>query len=220
MDAVRPSLWILEDDAGIRFVYEELLGVRYSLRLFATLASFKLAWAEDTGRRPDMMIADLNLGGQSFLAYVASSEAVALRRIPILVVSSSDDVEILRDCFNSGVEDYLTKPFGRSELIVKIDRILQSSKNGVVDLDSPELMRGLEGDLALTAKEFQILAALRQARAAAAKEDIIMAVWGKRRLGPKTFDVHLHNLRRKLASLNVRIDFQPPNRYALIYSRD
>lgn len=51
----------------------------------------------------------------------------------------------------------------------------------------------------LTFKEFKILNVfLESTHRSATRNDLIEALWGKIQVGPKTLDVHLFNLRKKL----------------------
>ncbi len=124
-------IWVIEDDHSSQFVYEEILGHEHQLLFFEDLASFCAA-LDSGSERPVLILADLRLRDGTFLSFLdqdGSQEKV--RGIPIFVVSSMDDAEVLRTCFKRGTVDYLTKPFSRAELLVKVEKhlALRTEKN-------------------------------------------------------------------------------------------
>lgn len=115
-------VWVLDEDPGARFVYDEILGPRCPVRLFARLDPL-LRELDGAIRKPHLLIADLSLRGTSLTSFFSSENARALSEIPLIVVSSVDDLGALRHCFENGAAfDYLTKPFGKAELILKVER--------------------------------------------------------------------------------------------------
>jgi signal transduction histidine kinase len=83
-------------------------------------AGFVIETAEDGQRALEMLAAqpfdvvllDLimpRMDGYQALAQIKSDEA--LRRIPVIVISSSDEIESIAQCIEMGATDYLAKPF-------------------------------------------------------------------------------------------------------------
>lgn len=218
-------LWILEDDAEARFLYTKTLGFRYELQVFDRAASFLEALRKagaDGMARPDLVIADLRLPDESFVSLLSKPETKdLLADQKFLIVSSVDDMDILRFCFREGAADYLTKPFGMNELIVKIDRLLaRHGDDGTSCRIDPLTMtiQGLDGaPVSLTSKEFQILTLLNtQEGHVVTREALIQKIWNRALVNTKTVDIHLFNLRRKLQQAGFAIEFQAPNQYALV----
>lgn len=226
MDA-RKSIWILEDDGGSRFVYQEILGSRYHLSFFESISALRSGLSVRKSEAFDLLIADLKLPDQTFLEFLDSSGIDKKRISPFLVVSSHDDIELLRDCFSKGAVDYLTKPYGRAELLYKVEKVLSRRDRSseieeelAVDSTSLTVRRGGAQSEPLTSKEFQIISALCQApQRAMSREDLIFAVWGGVTVTPKAFDVHLFNLRKKVKSLGVEIVYCSPNQYGLEFKQ-
>ena len=50
--------------------------------------------------------------------------------------------------------------------------------------------------------------------------DLISKVWKDVSVGAKTLDVHIFNIRRKLAKLNVKIKYTPPQTYSILTGSD
>ena len=109
-----------------------------------------------------------------------------------------------------GADDYVVKPFGLRELIARIRAVLRRTEPapaaGPVRVDGLEVdlrtrRATLDGaDARATPKEFDLLALLLgDPGAAVSRERIFEEVWGTRWYGsPKTIDVHVAALRRKL----------------------
>jgi DNA-binding response OmpR family regulator len=227
------SIWILEDDAGSRFVYEDILGLRYRLRMFERLACLEEALKELLVAEvslPSLLVADIRLPDESFLRFLEGTETGGLlRRIPFLVVSSVDDIDILRLCFSHGARDYITKPFGKNEFIVKVERLVdhepvvearaEAPVPGPLCSMDPVGMAAVNdsGERAtLTSKEYQILSVLRAGgESGVLREDLTGRVWEGLTVNSKTLDIHIVNLRRKLSPIGLAIEFRPPGRYAL-----
>jgi len=67
------------------------------------------------------------LNGIEFIVNLKSSGFY--RSIPIIVVSSDEDREIIDHCYNLGVKHYLTKPFSPKILLNKINKVF--AENGM-----------------------------------------------------------------------------------------
>jgi DNA-binding response OmpR family regulator len=197
---VKDTIWIIEDDIGCQFVYEQILKRDFNIVYFSTLAAFKNEVATPIKSSPILLIADLILPDGNFLDFLASDYRRSLAiDIPLIVVSSDDDVDTLRLCFKKGVDDYLTKPFRKNELLVKVEAILRgrSTFGGTI---KPKVT--IDGQIieGLTSKESKLLMLfLEHEERQTNREVIIEKVWGGRAIHPKTIDVHLYNLRRKLS---------------------
>lgn len=216
------SIWVLEDDKGCQFVYEQTLDHRYTTRYFERLDAFSEALENtSTDELPQMIIADLMLGDGNFLNFLTNSKDSNILNIPFIIVSSIDDIDALRFCFKEGALDYLTKPFKKNELLVKIENVvsgparpsLASSGHKKVSID------GINIDN-LTSKQKQLLSLFLDSRdRTVTRDDILERVWGRTNVHPKTVDVHLYNLRRKLHTVGYMIRSEGGGRWALLSDR-
>ena len=58
-------------------------------------------------------------------------------QIPIIMLSASDDLRDKVRCLNLGADDYITKPFGVSELIARVKAVIRRTKATIPEVTSP-----------------------------------------------------------------------------------
>lgn len=159
--------------------------------------------------RPVAIILDVGLPGMDGTAVCR-----ALREFgdwtPVLFVTARDD-EVDRVLgLELGADDYLTKPFSPRELVSRVKAVLRRTSGstaapvlvvGPVRLE-PDTRRVVVAgvDIALTATEFELLAALlRRPGHVLPREQLLSQVWGyTAAAGTRTVDVHVAQLRAKL----------------------
>ena len=207
------NLWIIEDDEDCNFVYQQILDFRYKTRYFQSLKEFSRALEADPKNYPDLIIADIFVQDGNFLNFLRSASASRPLCSPFLVISSVDDIDVLRYCFSEGAIDYLTKPLKKNEILVKIEKIFAekpyTKKKRVKKPDSRVNHEVVIDDQTipnLTPKQYQMLKLfINSSDRCISRTDILQGVWGNTAVHPKTVDVHLYNLRRKLHNFGYMI---------------
>ena len=132
-------------------------------------------------------------------------------QVPIVMLTARDEEPDRIVGFELGADDYVTKPFSPRELVARMKAVLRRSENQhigdvvelgdvVVDRESRDVSvagRPVE----LTAKEFDLLAYFIGNAGAVLSRDVLLdRVWGLTYPGgTRTVDVHVAQLRRKLA---------------------
>ena len=126
---------------------------------------------------------------------------------PILMLSARDEVDDRVKGLEIGADDYLPKPFAFAELKARIAALLRRERTQrrrvlriadlTIDTDAREVMRGGK-PVALTSREFDLLAVLAVREGHAVSKDAILTAWGDTESLPNTVEVHLAALRRKL----------------------
>lgn len=165
---------------------------------------------------PALVILDLGLPDTDGLALFR-----ALRRhsdAPVLALTArADDVQKIEG-LDAGLDDYLTKPFNPKELVSRVQAILRRASGGgggrpltVGDLilDPARHEVHIAGALVtLRAKEFELLEAFcRQPGIVLTRDKLLENVWGFAYPGEtRTVDVHVKQLRDKLAGGTARIE--------------
>jgi DNA-binding response OmpR family regulator len=195
---------LVEDDDSIAEPLAE--GLRREGFSVTRAASGEEALAADA---VDFVLLDIRLPDVD--GFTVCRELRSRSDVPIIVVSARGEEVDRVVGLELGADDYVVKPFGLRELVARM-RAVSRRKSGR-RADSTELAAGsLRVDLrahratcdgaevALTAKEFDLLALLvREAGAVVERDRILREVWHTTWYGSsKTVDVHVASLRRKL----------------------
>lgn len=168
----------------------------------------------------ELILLDLGLPDMDGLEVLRKLRQVS--DVPVVILSAKNDERSVVRGLRQGADDYLVKPIGLTVLLARIDAVARRSNVNtgadrnqisagslVINLDQHEAV--LAGrDLALTAKEFELLTLLaRHAGSVVTREQILDQLWGDAFLAvSRSLDVHLTGLRSKLARsgmiVNVR----------------
>ena len=141
------------------------------------------------------------------------------RAIPIIMLTVRNDETDKIVGLELGADDYLTKPFSPKELVARIKAVLRRSKEpasddvltvGTLQIDAGRHMVHVKGQpVELTAKEFELLRALAQAKGRVLSRDVLLdRVWGLEQsmeIETRTVDVHIGQLRKKLGRESRRL---------------
>ena len=175
--------------------------------------------------RPDLIILDVMLPGFDGFRVLRTlrdgGAGPAAADTPVLLLTARGAEEDKVRGFRLGADDYVTKPFGALELLARVGALLRRARGRgtPVAADAPapphhvverfadvEVNRSTRvvrrgGDVvALTPKEYDLLAALLDRRGAvAARHELLREVWGyQSEVSSRTIDIHVAELRRKL----------------------
>ena len=139
--------------------------------------------------------------------------------LPIIVLTARDDDVDKIVGLELGADDYLTKPFNPRELVARVKAILRRARRAVrsetpihvgdVTVDPARHEVAIAGQpVELRPKEFDLLLALAEHRGLVLSRDQLLdLVWGYDFYGQtRTVDVHIANLRKRLAGSGVAIE--------------
>jgi len=117
-------IWIVDDDASIRWVLEKALA-RESLetRSFANARDALIAFETDT---PQVLVSDIRMPGESGIDLL---QAVKARHpgLPVIIITAFSDLDSAVASFQGGAFDYLAKPFDIDKAVSLIRRALEES---------------------------------------------------------------------------------------------
>jgi DNA-binding response OmpR family regulator len=160
---------------------------------------------------PDIVILDLMLPGIDGYEVLARLRATGVET-PVLILSArSEEVDKVRG-FRAGADDYVTKPFGVMELLMRVQALLRRTKPAAlteptrwqfadVEIDSEKrTVRRAGTDVPLTPRAFELLLALvTHPDIPMTRQKLLQTVWGYDSLvTTRTVDAHVAELRRKL----------------------
>ena len=162
----------------------------------------------------DLIILDLMMPKKDGLE--ACQEIRMFSTVPIIMLTAkSEDSDKLMG-FESGADDYITKPFNILELKARIRALLRRASIATPAQESPSVLR--HGDLVadadrrtlskggvdvpLTVKEFDlVLFLMKNPGKVYSRENLLNLVWGYDYEGEdRTVDVHIRRIREKIES--------------------
>lgn len=212
------KILVVEDDAAVRDVVEHAL--RRDGMATRTAGSGEAAIESlRTGERFDLVVLDIMLpemDGVSVCREIRTGEAgEKMSDVPIVMLTARDDETSVVVGLEVGADDYITKPFSPRELVSRVRAHLRRRRlDSRVNTDERQRLEftGLEIDLlrrqvfangelvALTAKEFEVLALLASHPGRVYDRDQIMRhLWDGDFFGEaRAADVHVQHIRRKV----------------------
>ena len=207
MNDERPLVLVIDDEPQMRrFLRVSLTNGGYRV-IEASTGSEGLSHATD--KNPGIILLDLGLPDQDGLSVAARLREWC--KTPIIVLSARGREEDKVTALDQGADDYLTKPFGVSELLARIRVALRHATNA--DAGSPEFAVGeLKVDLArrqvfvrdtevhLTPIEYKLLALLiKNAGRVVTHRHLLRDVWGPNYVEHTQYlRVYMGQLRHKL----------------------
>jgi len=202
------TILVVEDEAPMRrFLCSALTSHGFKVAEAGTLA---LAERLATETRPSAVLLDLGMPDGDGLDLLKQLREWS--NAPVIVLSARDREDDKVLALDAGADDYLTKPFGTSELLARIRVALRHARGQPV-ADDPVITMGpmtidqarhtvtVDGaSVHLTPIEFRLLALLaRHAGKVLTHRQLLQEVWGPRNTHQTHYlRVHMAALRRKI----------------------
>ncbi|MFD5243832.1 response regulator transcription factor [Amycolatopsis sp. NPDC058340] len=203
-----PKLLVVEDDDAIGGVLESTL----------RLHGYEVSWQRD-GRTAlaaaadgdiDFVLLDLGLPDLDGVEVCRRLRAELPGAVLVILTARQEEMDVVVG-LEAGADDYLTKPIRLGELLARVRAHLRRGTAppesrpaiaiGYLRVDTAGRRVSVGGrEIALRAKEFDLLARLAEQPGVAVSRDTLMSeVWDAHWYGStKTLDVHIAALRRKL----------------------
>lgn len=203
----RARVLVVDDDADIRGLLRQLL----------ERAGYEVAEAPD-GREglrtlysatPDLVLLDVSMPGLD--GWQTLERIRDLSDIPVLMLTArTAELERVRG-LKAGADDYVAKPFGRQELLARVEALLRRARpreerpetyaDGLVTIDFAQREVNVGGmQVALTPLEFKLLAAfVRNPNQVLSSDQLLELVWGDASGGSRArTKLYVGYLRKKL----------------------
>jgi len=202
------SILIIDDEAGVR----ELLADALKLAGFETLtaADAMIALTMLRTTKPDLLVVDINMplmDGFEFIERIRSNGD----QTPALMLSARADRADVTRGLTLGADDYVTKPFGLEELVLRIRAILRRAQFndsssasltcGPIALDEASHQVTFNGEAVdLSPTEFRLLHVLLESKGRVLTKSVLLdEVWGINFETETTVvDTYISYLRKKL----------------------
>ena len=211
-------IYFLEDDASIqKLVCYALAKEGYEIKGFSLPSEF---WKEIQEEIPELILLDIMLPEEDGISILKKlREDKKYQDIPVIMITAKTSEFDKVTGLDMGADDYITKPFGMTELASRVNAVLRRYKKTQV-VNTKEFVLGnlyvnpekhiikLNGeDLVLSFKEYSLLLILLEADGkVVSREELLTKVWGEFYEESRTLDVHIRKLRVKLENSGIKIE--------------
>lgn len=209
---IKDRVLVVEDDKRINSFYKTVLEANhYDVLLAQTGAE---AYSMITSQCPDVVILDLGLPDMDGMKILKSVREWS--GMPVIVVSARTHEKDKVAALDLGADDYITKPFGTSELLARIRTAIRHTRSslvtqsgapagtfvsGALTIDYDKHRVFVDGrDAGLTQNEYKIVSLLgRYAGKVMTYDHIIKEIWGPNMKNDnRILRVNMANIRRKI----------------------
>ena len=209
---IKDRVLVIEDDKSIRNFMKTILEANnYEVIMAVNGAE---AYSMITSQCPDVVILDLGLPDMDGMKILKSVREWS--GMPILVVSARSHERDKVEALDLGADDYITKPFGTSELLARLRTAIRHARVSyltpegmqtgtfrsgdlVIDYDKNRVYVG-EQDAGLTQNEYKIVSLLgKYAGKVLTYDFLIKEIWGPNMKNDnRILRVNMANIRRKI----------------------
>ena len=214
----RPRLLIIEDEPSIVSVLQSGLEDSFQIQVSVTgRDALKLL----SRQPPEIVLLDLGLPDMDGKQLIQAIREIS--QLPVIILSARDQEQEKVAAFESGADDYVTKPVGMAELSARLRAALRRARGDggkpiktgdlVVNLASHQVI--LSGrEIELTPTEYSLLACfVKKAGQVVTQSELLREVWGKGGEGNGHYlRIYVQHLRQKLKDdpLSPRYIFTEP----------
>lgn len=205
------KILVIEDEKNIlNFISSVLIAQQYQI---VTAVTGQEGLSHAASQCPDLILLDLGLPDMDGVEVIQKIRSWS--SVPIIVISARTHEDDKVEALDQGADDYITKPFGNSELLARIRTALRHgnrmqtddplahrpyhSQGLCIDFEKHQVTR--EGqDIHLTQNEFKIVALLaRNCGRVLTYDKLIEHIWGPYSENDNTIlRVNMANIRRKI----------------------
>ncbi|MGE5084705.1 MAG: response regulator transcription factor [Bacillota bacterium] len=213
----KPTIVAIDDEPNILGILKDFLGEEYNI---ITASSSPEGLALVFSKKPDLVLIDNIMPDMSGLDVVRLlRQAESTLHIPVIMLTALMGVHDRINAFNSGVDDFISKPFSLDELKVRIDSKLRRFENKTIKQKTPTVFGNVslypasndvtvnETRVHLTQLEYNILELLlTEADHVVSRQKIISQLWKDSQTDDRILDIHMATLRKKLSHFDHKIE--------------
>ena len=154
MNAKPLKVWLVDDDASIRWVLEKALkGSGMTPKSFDQADSALSALRNET---PDVLMTDIRMPGRSGLDLLKEIQSTR-PGLPVIVMTAHSDLDAAVAAYQGGAFEYLPKPF---DIDKAVELVRRASQQGVVSTDVEAARRSIPELLGQAASMQQVFRAV------------------------------------------------------------
>ena len=203
-------IYFIEDDDNIRkLVCYALSKDGYEIAGLSKPSEF---WKRIQNELPKLILLDIMLPDEDGLSILKKLKSDShTEDIPVIMLTAKGS-EFDKVCgLDMGADDYITKPFGMTELVSRVHAVLRRYEKTKTTAEKTFRLGGLfvdpgkhiiEADgasVTLSFKEYSLLLMLLEAGGnVVSRNDLLTKIWGEFYDDSRTLDVHIRKLRVKL----------------------
>jgi len=147
-------VWLVDDDASIRWVLEKALkGSGMIAKTFEHADSVLAALRSDT---PDVLMTDVRMPGRSGLDVLKEIQS-SRPGLPVIVMTAHSDLDAAVAAYQGGAFEYLPKPF---DIDKAVDLVRRAAQQATVSIDADAARRGIPELLGQAAAMQQVFRAV------------------------------------------------------------
>jgi DNA-binding response OmpR family regulator len=180
------TILVVDDELDVRSLVRKILELRgYEVREAATGRDALKALFE---QRPDAVVLDVSMPGLD--GWGTLERIRELTDVPVLMLTAqTQEIDKVRG-LNAGADGYMTKPFGRQELLARVEALLRRTPRTVdgvpaayVDSEltvdfAQRSVQSRGGEVRLTPLEFRLLSAfVRHVNQVLSREQLLELAW-------------------------------------------
>ena len=206
--------------AATVLLVEDDLDIQRLVRILLERAGYAVRGATDGNEalrlvfnvRPDLILLDIGLPGMD--GWQVLERVRDLSDVPVVMLTAQgDELDKVRG-LRAGADDFVTKPFGRQELVARVDALLRRRTRAPAGAAAPDvyvdarlrvdhlqrLAHVYGAELRLTPLEFRLLSTLvRNAGQLLSGQQLVELVWGDHFASSDQVKLTVGRLRRKLS---------------------
>ena len=201
-------IMIVDDEGGVRELLRDTLRIAGYETLEADNGMSALTALRSS--KPDLLIIDINMplmDGFDLVERIRSTENL----VPVLMLTARGEKQDIARGLTLGADDYVIKPFGLEELVLRVKAIIRRSKKsieiakklscGPISLDEETHKVTFNGEeINLSPTEFRLLQLLLEKKGRVLSKNLLLdEVWGITFESESTVvDTYISYLRKKL----------------------
>jgi DNA-binding response OmpR family regulator len=204
---------VIDDDTDIRELVRDLL--RRSGYLVAEASNGREGLRSLHSWRPDLVVLDVSMPGLD--GWETLERIRDVTEVPVLMLTAlARELDKVRG-LKAGADDYVTKPFGRQELLARVEALLRRGRperagdtlpvyqDELLSVDFAQRLVRVQGrEVSLTPLEFRLLSALvRHPNQILSHDQLLELVWGHEGTSRDQVKLYVGYLRRKLGVSEV-----------------